>query len=107
MILAARDVRAIAEKYPPRGDIQTLASKMRRYNPNERLRTSYSHRIHWAGKRLDAKDGLGAYRAPADVNLIISNWRQHTAPRPEEIARLDEYLANPAMFDCRKAQAAA
>lgn len=107
MILEANNARVIAEKYPPRGDIQTLASKMRRYHPNERLRTSYAHRIYWANKRLNQKDGLGSYSAPSHIENILSGWRGHTAPSTVEIAKLDAYLADPAAHDPRRAMAAA
>ena len=71
-------------------------------SPNTLRRQSYGTRIEWAKRKLRDKDEAGAWYPPNDVTLIISRWQGRgkvvqQEPTDAEIARLDEYLADPAV----------
>lgn len=96
-ILAAGTVDAVRHKLQAKGQIRTK----RKVSPEKRHYLSYRHRINWASRRLRKVDENGSWYEPADVLKIMSRWsgnsnRPVLQPSEEELARLDEFLADPA-----------
>lgn len=73
------------------------------WTPDQKLRASYNRRIIRATQKLRAKGESSAWCAPDDVQAILGRWQgaicrgvHSITPKPIEIARLDEYLSDPA-----------
>jgi len=106
-ILAAGTIDVVRGEISPIGNIRKTTRRKR--TDEERLRFSYSSRVASCEKKT-RKGGHQAWYAPGDVNKILSRWRGYrwwspeakeyvvqppTAPTTDELARLDEYLADP------------
>lgn len=109
-ILAAGTVDAVRGELVPTGSIRK-GRKRKEKSPEERLRWSYECKIRHACQRLRKIAEHSAWCEPKDVQSIMNAWgkgrywsakdgaykeRIPKMPSPEQIARLDEYLANPA-----------
>lgn len=85
----------------------SIRAKRRPYDENTRRRISYGHRIRHAERKL--RDKQEAWHAPDDVMKIMNRWDwrrdwvdgqwkkiEAILPTAEQLARIDEYLADPA-----------
>lgn len=105
-IIAAGSIDAVRGEIAPVGQIK--GKNRRKRTDNEKLRSSYGRRVQFCQQRVRKTNA--AWYAPSDVQHIISNWRarrywsaerreyvaiEAVIPSPAQIARLDEYLANP------------
>jgi hypothetical protein len=104
---ASPEILSVAEQLKsgtPIGEIIDLSDrsgKARRLPISEeaRMRKAYAMQIHWAEKRL--KRQTGEIRCcPQDIDLIFAMWRgcrdqQKAHPTDEQIARVEEVIANP------------
>lgn len=106
-ILAAKTIDAVRGEISPQGTIRKATRRER--TDNERLRFSYTARVRHCEQRSRKKQA--AWHAPGDVTHIMSHWRGFTywdhekrnwevvvssIPTIQQIARLEEYLADPA-----------
>jgi hypothetical protein len=99
-VIAAGSVGVLHSIYSPKGNIRTLAQRTRKRTESQKKCFSYGSRVIWTEKRRRKLGEDVAWHAPDDVEAIISRWRgRHgrpgTMPSAAEIARLDEYLADP------------
>lgn len=75
-----------------------------KHDPKVKLRTSYSQKFSWAGRKVNKAKRDAYYVAPADVQRILERWAgwnpsvdyvEQRDPSPAEFVRLDEVLADP------------
>ena len=74
--------------------------------PDRQLFVRYGHRIRGATGVLSRVDKRrGNYHPPEDVTAIMHNWRRDVVnshlpipPTPAQIARLEQFLADPAAY---------
>lgn len=93
-ILSAGNLDAARSSLTPCGKIRP--STRPAWTEDRRKRRSYSSRVLRAEKTLRAKDEKGAWHAPYDISAIFSRWDRGTTPSQVELARIEEYLAEPA-----------
>jgi hypothetical protein len=98
-IVAAGSVDAVRGSLQPCGSIRPR--RKAGWTPEVRRYASYSHRVRHAEKRLREHLGDdGAWHTPDDVRTILYDWMlsrgdAEGAPTPDNLARLDEFLADP------------
>lgn len=93
-VLAAGSVNILRNLLAPKGSIR--GAHRRTYTPEWKRWSSYVHSVRWAQTKLRRIGEDGAWHAPKDVDLIMDRWRLPRQPTPQEFARLNEYLENPA-----------
>lgn len=93
-VLAAGSVDVLKATHAPKGSIRNRHRRVK--SPEWRQWSSYSARVRCAERKL-RKNGDGTcWHAPDDVSRIITRrFDEKKALSPADLARLDEYLANP------------
>lgn len=97
-IVEAGTIDAIRHDLKPIGSIRIA----RKNSPEATERMSYRMRIYWVLRKLERADGSPCYyQTPSDVDAIMDRWHQRwrrvaQQPTPEEIARLEAFISNPA-----------
>jgi hypothetical protein len=94
-ILAAGTVDVLRERFSAAASRRT---RRRNWTPEHSLRMSYHMRMHWSERTLRKNGEDTCWHAPEDVRGIMRRWgysHPHQSPTPAEIARLDQYLADP------------
>jgi hypothetical protein len=97
-ILKAGSIDAIRHDLKPIGSIRLP----RKNSPETTRRMSYRMRIYWVLRKLERVAGPSCYyRQPSDIAAIVDRWHQAwrrpaQQPTPEEIARLEAFISNPA-----------
>lgn len=93
--------KPIEEAFDFSKDDGSLRRKQSPRSPETKRRMSYALKVAATERRLRKRLGdHGRWHAPKDVEEIISNWsggyfhRNVVIPTPQEVARLDAYLAN-------------
>lgn len=106
-VLAAGSVDVVRSTLTPTGSIRK-GRKRKQKSADEKLRFSYDCRIRNTCKRLRKGNEFGRWHEPKDVSAIMSAWtytrfwdgkayvtRERQAPTADQLARLNEYLADP------------
>jgi hypothetical protein len=110
-IIDAGTIEVVRGEISPQGSIRNRVRRKR--TEDEKLRFSYERRVVFAQQRVRKQVAPSpVWSAPSDVRAIIAAWghgrwwdskaalwQKHPERRPsqQEFARLDEYLADPAV----------
>ncbi len=95
-VLDAGTVSALRGIILPKGSIRLGRKPITK---ERSLCLSYAARIRVAVQRLRAKVGNnGNWYEPEDIRVIQTKMRSRHSPDGDEVARLEEYLANPEIY---------